>query len=83
MCWVASIEIIVIAIYFILPIYPSGVPGNADFSWTSVNYAPIAVGVMVIGVALWWWLSAHKWFTGPRRTIDEAPSPAPAPAVVE
>jgi amino acid transporter len=83
MCWVASIEIIVISIYFILPIYPSGVPGNADFSWTSVNYAPIAVGVMVIGVALWWWLSAHKWFTGPRRTIDETPSPAPAPAVVE
>ena len=22
-------------------------------------------------VAIWWYASARKWFTGPRRTIDE------------
>lgn len=69
--WIAVLEIAIISIYFILPIVPTGVPGNAKFSWSSVNYAPIAVGGVLAGVALWWWLSARKWFTGPRRTIDE------------
>jgi hypothetical protein len=73
--WIAVIEIIIISIYFILPIAPAGVPGNKDFAWTSVNYAPIAVGAVLIGIALWWSLSAKKWFTGPRRTIDEVESP--------
>jgi amino acid transporter len=70
MSWVAIIEISVISIYFILPLVPQGVPGRKDFSWSAVNYAPIAVGVMVLGVGLWWLLSARKWFTGPRRTVD-------------
>ncbi|GAA2855948.1 hypothetical protein GCM10020220_051410 [Nonomuraea rubra] len=56
-----------------MPFSPAGVPGNADFTWTSVNYAPIAVGVVLIGIALWWALSARHWFTGPRRTVDEVP----------
>lgn len=69
--WIAVLEIAIISIYFILPIVPAGVPGNSEFSWSSVNYAPIAVGGVLALVALWWWLSARKWFTGPRRTIDE------------
>jgi amino acid transporter len=69
--WIASIEIIVISIYFILPIVPSGTPGNADFTWYSVNYAPLAVGGLIVLVALWWVISARKWFTGPRRNVDE------------
>jgi hypothetical protein len=71
--WTASIEIIVICIYFILPIVPSGVPGHADFAWSAVNYAPIAIGSVIAAVAIWWYVSAHKWFTGPRRTVDAAP----------
>ncbi|GAA4702293.1 amino acid permease [Phytohabitans rumicis] len=70
--WIAVIEIVIISIYFIMPIVPAGVPGNAEFSWSSVNYAPIAIGGLVGLVALWWYVSARKWFTGPRRTIDEA-----------
>jgi amino acid transporter len=73
--WIAVLEIIIISIYFILPITPTGVPGNDGFTWLSVNYAPIAVGGALILVALWWVLSARKWFTGPVRTIDE---PVPA-----
>jgi amino acid transporter len=73
MCWIACVEIVIISIYFILPVAPAGVPGNKDFAWTSVNYAPLAVGVVLIGIALWWALSAKNWFTGPRRTIDEVP----------
>ena len=41
----------------------------------AVNYAPIAVGGVLLLVGLWWVVSARKWFTGPVRTIDE---PVPA-----
>jgi len=67
---VAVIEIIIISVYFSLPTTPMGWPGNADFSWKFVNYAPIlTIGALIL---LWigWHLSAKKWFTGPKRTID-------------
>jgi amino acid transporter len=69
--WIAAIEIIIISVYFILPFSPAGVPFSDDFSWTAVNYAPIAIGVTLIAVALWWVLSAKKHFTGLRRNVDE------------
>jgi amino acid transporter len=75
--WIAAIEIVVISVYFILPFSPAGVPFSKDFDWKAVNYAPIAVGVTLLGVALWWVLDAKKHFTGLRRTVDE---PAGAPA---
>ena len=70
---VAVIEIIIISVYFILPTTPMGWPGNPDFSWKFVNYAPIlTVGALIL---LWiaWHVSAKKWFTGPKRTIDLPP----------
>ncbi|MFI6321183.1 amino acid permease [Nonomuraea sp. NPDC050556] len=70
LCWIAVIEIVVISLYFIMPVSPKGVPFASDFDWTAVNYSPIAVGVVLGGIALWWTLSAKKWFTGPRRTVD-------------
>ncbi|MEJ7755182.1 MAG: amino acid permease [Nocardioidaceae bacterium] len=69
---VAVVEIAIISVYFILPFVPAGVPGNEDFAWSSVNYAPIlTIGALII-LAIWWQLSAKKWFTGPRHTIDTA-----------
>ncbi|WP_424528801.1 amino acid permease [Sphaerisporangium viridialbum] len=73
MGWIAVIEIVVISIYFILPVVPAGAPWSEDFTWTSVNYAPLAVGAVLIGIALWWVLSARHWFTGPRRNVEEVP----------
>jgi amino acid transporter len=69
--WIAVIEIIVISIYFIMPIAPAGVPGNKAWDWTAVNYAPIALGAVLVLVGGWWALSARTWFTGPRRTVTE------------
>lgn len=51
--WIAVVEIAVISVYFVLPIVPAGIPGHADFAWTAVNYAPLAVGGVLLGVALW------------------------------
>jgi amino acid transporter len=66
---VAVIEVVVISIYFILPIAPAGTPGNKDFTWTAVNYAPIVTGGALLILWIWWQVSAKKWFTGPKRTI--------------
>ena len=68
---VAVAEIGVISIYFIMPFTPAGVPGNKDFTWSSVNYAPVLTFGTLIVLAIWWNLSAKKWFTGPKHTIDE------------
>ncbi|MFN8171326.1 MAG: amino acid permease [Candidatus Nanopelagicales bacterium] len=79
---VACIEIVIVSIYFIMPFTPAGTPSflrwinnspSADeipFEWKFVNYAPIlTIGALVL---LWigWHLSAKKWFTGPKTTID-------------
>jgi len=68
---IAVAEIAIISIYFILPFTPAAIPGNKDFSWKFVNYAPfLTIGTLVI-LAIWWQVSAKHWFTGPKNTIDE------------
>ncbi len=67
---VAVAEIAIISVYFIMPFAPQGVPFSDDFEWKWVNYAPIlTIGALIL-LAIWWSVSAHKWFTGPRHTID-------------
>ncbi|GAB3666364.1 amino acid permease [Nocardioides korecus] len=66
----AVAEIAIVSIYFILPFSPAGTPGNKDFTWASVNYAPILTFGTLIVLAVWWQTSAKKWFTGPKHTID-------------
>jgi amino acid transporter len=69
---IAVAEIAIISVYFILPFVPAGVPFSDDFSWKFVNYAPIlTLGSLVI-LWIWWQVSARKWFTGPKHTIDKA-----------
>jgi amino acid transporter len=71
----ALIEIAITSIYFLMPTVPQGIPGHetdgqGDFTWTSINYTPIVVlGVLAV-ITIWWFASARKWFTGPKRTID-------------
>lgn len=69
---VAVAEIAIICVYFVLPFVPAAVPWNDNFSWKFVNYAPILTGGTLIILTLWWHLSAKKWFTGPKHTIDTA-----------
>jgi uncharacterized membrane protein len=47
---------------------PEFSPINRD----SFNYAPIAVGVVLLFSGGYWLLSAHKWFTGPKVQGTEA-----------
>jgi amino acid transporter len=82
---IACLEIVVVSIYFIMPFTPAGTPPflrwlngspsaeEVPFEWKFVNYAPIlTIGALIV---LWigWHLSAKKWFTGPKMTIDLPP----------
>ena len=58
------------SIVAMLPTVNTGNPFDKDFAWKFVNYTPIVVlGAMAL---LWafWHLSAKKWFTGPKHTVD-------------
>lgn len=36
----------------------------------TLNYTPVAVGIVLVGTLGSWFLWAHRWFTGPIRQID-------------
>ena len=58
--WIAVIWIVFIAILFVLP---QAAPGNTSATF---NYAPIAVGVVLLYAGGYWFLSAKNWFKGPK-----------------
>ena len=62
---VACLWVGFIAILFIMPVSPAGIPWNDDFTWLSVNYAPIALLGTFALVGVWWLVSARHWFNGP------------------
>ncbi|WP_340538406.1 amino acid permease [Nocardioides sp. GXZ039] len=72
---VAVVEIVVVCVFLMFPTVPAGAPWREEFTWASVNYSPIVTVDALLALAIWWSVSAKKWFTGPKLTID--------PAVVE
>jgi amino acid transporter len=51
-------------VMFILPqVYP--------VTAASLNYAPVAVGVVLLVAGGWWVLGARRWFDGPRKTVED------------
>jgi amino acid transporter len=79
---IAVLEILITSIYFIMPLYPGGAPAfmrgflgapsveEVPFDWKAVNYAPLVLGAIFLALWIGWHLSAKKWFTGPKVTID-------------
>ncbi|KDP32854.1 hypothetical protein JCGZ_12146 [Jatropha curcas] len=45
-------------------------PTSYPIKWKTFNYAPVALGVSLSLIMLWWVLDARKWFKGPVRNID-------------
>jgi amino acid transporter len=76
---VATFWVGLIVIIFSLPFVPEAVPWNSNFSWESLNYSPLAVGVVIFFAAIAWFASAHKHFTGQVREteLDEEIGPEP------
>jgi amino acid transporter len=86
---IAMLWVLFICILFILPVTDTAVWWNGNFDYKTANYAPIVFLVVIVGVAIWWMLSARKWFKGPIRNVDEEiadpmdpdkPLTAPGPA---
>jgi len=76
--WIDTVAIAWIAficILFLTPVTPTGIPWNDGFSWDVVNYAPITVIGAFVLFGGWYVLSAHKWFTGPRRESGTGEGP--------
>jgi amino acid transporter len=67
---IAMIWVAFICILFILPVTDVAVPWNEDFDYKAMNYAPIVFLVVLGSVAIWWNVSAKKWFKGPQRNLD-------------
>ncbi|MEU6827790.1 amino acid permease [Nocardia beijingensis] len=70
--WIALISFL-----FILPTDARGYPWHSEFTWNTVNYAPIALVGVVGAIGIWWLASARTWFTGPKRTVDAPPAGRP------
>ncbi len=68
----------VIAVFFVilvvfslsLPYTPGGLPWNADFDASLVNYSPLAIIIPVI-FGGWYLISAKNYYKGPVRTLEE------------
>lgn len=62
-CFVAFLWILYTCSVFLLPtFYP--------IKWDNFNYAPIALGIGLTLIFMWWLLDARRWFKGPVRNID-------------
>ncbi|MDQ1482054.1 MAG: hypothetical protein QOF35_130, partial [Actinomycetota bacterium] len=69
---IAVAEILIVSVALMLPTTPAANPFRSEFQWKFLNYAPVVtIGALVL-LAVWWQVSARKWFTGPKHTIDEA-----------
>ncbi|KDP29461.1 hypothetical protein JCGZ_19290 [Jatropha curcas] len=62
-CFTAFLWICYTCSVFLLPTY-------YPISWDTFNYAPVALGVGLSLIMLWWVLDARKWFKGPVRNIQ-------------
>ncbi|MFZ0158510.1 MAG: amino acid permease [Kineosporiaceae bacterium] len=86
--WLAPLavaEIAITSVYFIMPFTPAGTPGfmrgllgaegtdTVPFDWKFVNYTPVVTGGALVLLWIGWHLSAKKWFTGPKHTIELPP----------
>jgi amino acid transporter len=68
--WIDTIAlawIVIIAILFIMPVTPTGIPFHSGFTWTVVNYAPLTLIAALALFGGWWLISARHWYRGPVR----------------
>jgi amino acid transporter len=67
---IAIIWVVFISVLFIMPTTDTAVWWNSNFDYKTANYAPIALGVVIVAVGIWWLVSAKNWFKGPIHTIE-------------
>jgi amino acid transporter len=66
-----AIIFVVVVVYALdLPFTPTGLPWNADFDATVVNYTPLAI-LIPLAFGVWYLVSAKNKYQGPVRTLEE------------
>ena len=71
--WMAPLaiaEIVIMSVYYCFPFSPQGAPWSPLFNWRLINYSPIIVLGTLLALWIGWHVSAKRWFTGPKHTID-------------
>lgn len=63
--WIGIVWVGIITVLFVLPTLN-------PITWDTFNYAPVAVGVVILSAGGWWLISARKWYRGPVSQGDEA-----------
>lgn len=63
--WVA-----IITVLFMLP-------QLSPVTLETFNYAPLAVGVVLVFAGTWWLVSARKWFLNPQHPRSNPPQASP------
>ncbi len=63
--WVGIVWVAFISVLFMLPEV-----SFSDINRDTFNYAPVAVGVVLLFSGIYWLVSARHWFTGPRSQGD-------------
>jgi amino acid permease (GABA permease) len=58
---VAAVAVVWVLLSSILFLLPEGSP----ITWSSLNYAPIALGVVLLISGTWWFVTARRTFNGP------------------
>ena len=68
---VAVVWVLFICVILMMPQFSPG--GLGIKTMDALNYAPIAVAIVIGFAGIWWVVSAHKWFKGPKvmGTADE------------
>ncbi|HET6503425.1 MAG TPA: amino acid permease [Amycolatopsis sp.] len=63
---IATVWVVLIFVLFMLP-------QSSPVSAKTFNYTPVAFLIVLGGAALWWFVSARNWFTGPKvqGSVDE------------
>ena len=68
---ILAILFVILVVYSLnLPFTPTGLPWNADFDATVVNYTPLAIVIPLI-FGVWYLISAKNKYQGPVRTLEE------------
>jgi amino acid transporter len=78
---ISILWVVFICVLFILPTTEAAVPWSSQFSLKTFNYAPAAVGIVIVLIGTWWFVSAKNWFKGPLRTIEDEDTPPPLEAL--
>ena len=63
---IATVAVLWICLISIVFILPQATPVNSQ----TLNYAIVAVGIVVLYSVMFWLVSARKWFKGPIKQIE-------------